>query len=150
MSGKKTPWVTSGFPWVTNGEFYPFSFKLLIFSRVASPQWTTVNEKERTLRSKTQKKKIWNVQPSKTKMKPPPTLREIQSCPTDIGPTILFGSELYYIYRKNVQNILYVNLMKKSNSHFLMVWARFWDKNQFRSRRTELGWTWLEQMTTKF
>ena len=51
-------------------------------------------------------------------MKPPPTLREIQSCPTDIGPTILFGSELYYtyIYIAKMYKISYVNLMKKSNS----------------------------------
>ena len=48
-------------------------------------------------------------------MKPPPTLREIQSCPTDIGPTIFpFGIANFTIYIAKMYKISYVNLMNQT------------------------------------
>ena len=112
------------------------NINLLIYSRVDSPQWTTVNEKERTLRSKTQKKKSEMFSQAK------PRWNLLRHCvkfshaqPTLVRPFCSVAN--FTIYIAKMYKISYVNLMEKSNSHFLMVLARFWDKNQFRSRRTE-------------
>ena len=79
---------------------------LLVYSRVASPQWARVNEKERTLRRKTQKKNL----KCSAKQNQDETSSDIAW--NSVMPNRHWSdhfvrySELYYIYRKNVQNIL--------------------------------------------
>ena len=150
--GKKTPYESEvAFHDWQMGNFTPSFYlilasitlltkkhiNLLIYSWIASPQWTRVNEKERTLRSKTQKKKSEMFSQAK------PRWNLLRHCvkfshaqPTLVRPFCSVAN--FTIYIAKMYKISYVNLMKKSNSYFIMVWARFWDKNQFRNRRTEV------------